>query len=568
MPSKSTAALWLKTMSGSGGGWLRLGTLLPLVSGLLLLPQAYLLAQVLHGAIIERQQLHMLWLPIGLAGTILVLRIGLNLIAEQAAVRGGEAIKLALRQRLMAQLLSPVPEGERRAGAKASTLIDQVEALEGYFVRYLPAMAQAVVLPLAFALAVAPVDWVVATLFLVTAPLIPLFMALAGLGAEAASKAQASALAQLSARFADRLSGLVTLKLLGRAEAETAAIGAASQELGRRTMMVMRIAFLSSAVLEFFAALGVAGTALYIGLSLLQLIAVPATGLTLATGLFCLLMAPEIYQPLRLLAAHYHDRAAALAAADAILATFTDKPAEPLLRPLPAVPHSGAPVRLTLMGAGVGTGPDGIDLELAPGRHIAIMGPSGIGKSSLLDAIVRLRPHRGSIALDGQALDQIEEAALRGRVGVLRQKPHIFAGTMADNIRLGRPDACDTNVRLAAQRARVTAFAHGLPDGLQTALGENGLGLSGGEVQRLALARLYLRDPGLVLLDEPTAHLDAQTEASVLDGLTAWAKGRTMIVVTHSPAVAARMDRVYRLTGNGLIVALRPAPLTHKDVAA
>lgn len=540
---------------------------LPLLAGSLLVAQALVLAALLHRAIVEGAGVAALMPQVLLLGAILLIRIGLGGLGEVAAVRFGEAIKQRLRAGLVADLLrrSPTWTGARSSGALSSTVLEQVEALDGYFTRYLPAMVQAAILPIAFAAIAFSVDWIVGLLFLISAPLIPVFMALAGWGAEAASRSQASALNRLSGRFADRLRGLVTLKLFGQDEAETARVRLASEELRVRTMRVMRIAFLSSAVLEFFAALGVAGVALYVGLTFLDLVTVRGTELTLQAGMFLLLMAPEVYQPLRLLAAHYHDRASAKAAAAEIERQFEALPeATADLAPNAGTVVATGAASLELRGVALAD-PAGrpviesADLVLEPGAHIAILGASGIGKSTLLEAIAGLRDFSGDIRIDGRALADIAEPDLRQRVAMLGQRPRLFVGSIADNIRLGRRDADHAAVRLAAQQARVADFADALPEGLATRLGEDGLGLSGGEIQRIALARIDLRDPGLVLLDEPTAHLDAATEALVLDGLAEFAKGRTLIVATHSHAVAARMDRVFRIAGGKLLPAPKPA---------
>ena len=557
----------LRQVSRLGGWRSRLGVVLPLLASAMLMLQAWVLAHILDRAIVGHESVTSLLPAVTLLIGLIALRIGLLSTGEMFSVGAGEAAKRRLRGGLARDLVArrPTWTAARSSGGLAGLGVEQIEALDGYLVRYVPAMAQAAIVPLAFALVILPVDWVVGLIFLVTAPLIPLFMALVGWGAEAASRAQAEALSRLGGRFADRLRGMVTLKLFGRADAEVAHIRDASEELRSRTMTVMRIAFLSSAVLEFFAAIGVAGVALYVGLTFLDLVSLRGTELTLAAGMFCLLMAPDVYQPLRLMAAHYHDRGAARAAIAELTAACDHLPLG-ATAPADAQPmRSGgaAALPVTLAAVHVAT-PNarpvitGAHLQLRAGEHIALVGPSGCGKSTLLEAIARLRDITGTILVGDSPLESWTEAALRNEIGMISQRPHIFAGSIADNIRLGRPDACDTALHLAAHRAAVTSFAHDLPDGLDTVLGENGLGLSGGEVQRIALARLYLRDPALILLDEPTAHLDAATEQLVLDGLKDFARGRSLIIATHSPAVAARMDRVYRVAGGTLHPALVP----------
>jgi ATP-binding cassette subfamily C protein CydD len=569
---------WLDSLARQNRARLAVVIALPLVTGLLLLPQSWVLAAILHRAIVEGAALASLWPSVALFAAILVVRLSLGAIGEICATRFSEGIKSALRSTMFRSLMAraPVWTAGKSSGALSSAVIEQVEALDGYFARYLPAMMQAGLLPIAFAVVILPIDWVVAVLFLCTAPLIPVFMALAGWGAEAASRRQAGALSRLSARFADRLRGLTTLKLFGAADREVAGVHAASDELRRRTMRVMRIAFLSSAVLEFFAALGVAGVALYVGLTFLDLVSLRGGAeLTLAAGMFCLLMAPEVYQPLRLLAAHYHDRASARAAVAEIEADLEVLPSTLSGAPADtgADPVATGPARLEIAGLSVRspTGApvlDRIDLKLEPGERVAILGASGIGKSTLLEAIAGLRPYAGSVRIDEQPLAEIGEAALRQRLAMLGQRPRVFPGSIADNIQFGRASACHASLRQAAHRAHVADFADQLPAGLATLVGEDGLGLSGGEVQRIALARIYLRDPGLILLDEPTAHLDRATESAVINDLLAFAEGRTLLVATHSLAVAARMDRVFRIAGGRLLPALKPASVPTRAGAA
>jgi ATP-binding cassette subfamily C protein CydD len=580
----------LSSLGRHGGAPLWLAIVAPLLGGALLVWQAWSLAAVLGCAIEGGAPLDTLAPGVALILGLLIIRAALGAIGERAGTSAAEAIKLQLRTSLFAQLLarSPRSADQPQSGAASAAIIDQVEALDGFFARYLPAMIQASVLPIAFGAIILPLDWLAGLLFLVTAPLIPVFMALAGWGAQHATNKQARALSLLSGRFADRLRGLLTLKLFGRAAAETSGIVAASDELRRRTLRVLRIAFLSSAVLEFFAALGVAGVALYVGLTFIDYLHLRSTPMSLELGLFLLLMAPEVYNPLRLLAAHYHDRAAAKAAIGEIESRLASPlplgersaagrvrgpSADPSQEKAPspagfAVDRSPkgrgeGPLTLNLANLTLRT-PDSArviladtDLSVAPGEHVAIMGASGIGKSTLLEAIARLRAHEGSIALDQRPLADWPEGELRGRVTMLGQKPRIFAGSMAHNIGLARPGASMADIRRAAELAHVAGFADALPEGLDTRLGEGGLGLSGGQAQRIALARIYLRDAGLILLDEPTAHLDAELEQAVLDELKHYARGRTLVIATHSLAVAARMDKAWRLAGERLL----PTPL-------
>ncbi|WP_255468988.1 thiol reductant ABC exporter subunit CydD [Achromobacter sp. UMC46] len=533
----------------------------PLVSGALLVVQAWLLASVLDAAIVRQAPRQELLAGIlGIAG-LMLLRACIIWAGERAGADAAERIKRHVRQTLFARLVAKGPYWSRgkASGELASAVVDQVEALDGFFAKYLPAMAAAAMLPVAFSVLLLPVDVVAGLVLLITAPLIPLFMALVGWGAQGASRRHLRAFARLSGFFADRLRGLSTLKLYGRAEAEAASVVAASDALRQRTMSVLRIAFLSSAVLEFFAALGVAGVAVYIGLTYLGFLDVRWSPLTLQAGLFCLLMAPEVYAPLRQFAAHYHDRATALAAVTQIAVLFDGLPqddagkAHPAAHgtALPAAPGLGARVdvqglRVTAPGRGQTVLADA-ELQLAPGEQVALMGPSGIGKSTLIEALARLRPFEGDVRIDGVPLAGWDEAALRGRVALIGQKPQLLAGSIADNIRLGRPGASDADLREAARRACVLEFSDALPHGLDTLLGSRGHGLSGGQAQRVALARLFLRDPGLILLDEPTAHLDEATQDRVLDEILAFSAGRTLLLATHAPTVAARLGRVLRV---------------------
>jgi ATP-binding cassette subfamily C protein CydD len=567
MPSKvektRAETRWLMALKRQAGRGYLLALLAPVISGGLLVIQAFTFASVLERAIVGGVAPTALLPGIALIAGLILVRTILGALGDRSSMVAAERIKLNLRTTLFGSILAKPPSWSdgRSSGALSSVMVEQVEAVDGFFSRYYPAMVQASVLPIAFAAIILPLDWLAALLFLVTAPLIPVFMALVGWGAQAATEHQATALSRLSGRFADRLRGLTTLRLFGRATSETEAVYKASENLRERTLKVLRIAFLSSAVLEFFAALGVAGVALYVGLSFLGLINVRGTPLPYQVGLFVLLMAPEVYQPLRVLAAHYHDRAAAKAAVGEMLTQFGGLPQidQSLPDRASTIAAKTGPAALEIRGVIVQTPDRGrtildrLDLSVPAGQSVAILGASGIGKSTLLEAIGRLRPYDGEIRLDGADLANIDEAQLRTELAFLPQRPRMFYGTIAENIRLGRQAASDAEVNRAANLAGVDDFAARLPLGLDTPLGDGGLGLSGGEIQRVALARIFLRDPRVMLLDEPTAHLDAATQRQVLDSLMRFAAGRTLIIATHSAAVVSRMEKVWRMAGGKLL---------------
>lgn len=560
-------AKWLRARGRVGRRAMGIAILVPLVSACFTVAQAYLLATILHRAIVDQVASSSQAAAIlGLLGLVAA-RAVLAWIGEAAGIRAAEDIKQAIRRDLFATLMRRGPDWmrQRSSGELASQILDQVEALDGYFSRFVPAMIAAAVVPIAFAVGLMPVDLVVGIVLLVTAPLIPVFMALAGWGAEAASRQHLTALSRLSGMFADRLRGLLVLKLFGRAEDEIVRVRGASDEFATRTMAVLRIAFLSSAVLEFFAALGVAGVALYVGLTYIGLLDLRGAELGLQAGLFCLLMAPEVYMPLRTLAAHYHDRASAKAAVTSLAVTFENLPAvDEAVAPTGAAWAPGGAITVTARHLTVETPDRGTilsdaTLDVLPGETVALLGPSGIGKSTLIEVLARLRGHQGRIELGGVPLADIDEAALRQNVAALGQRPRLFHGTIASNIRLGRADATDAEVRIAAEQACVLDFADRLPEGLETPIGERGRGLSGGEAQRVALARIFLRDPALVLLDEPTAHLDLETEARVMRAVLDFAAGRTLLIATHSMEVASLMDRICEIDDRQRIVTRSPA---------
>ncbi|MBB3845457.1 ATP-binding cassette subfamily C protein CydD [Xanthomonas arboricola] len=543
---------WLDALAAPATRARRLAGVAVAVSGVLLLAQAAAIAWLLQAVLVQHLALAQLR-DVG-AGLVcaLVGRALLNAWAQSLTGEVADVARRELRTRIARRLVQhgPVWLRRQRSGELGELSLAHTDALEGYFVGYQLARIEMLLVPPLILVAVFSVDWVVGLVLLLTAPLIPFFMMLVGWGAEAAGRDQLSELARMGGHFADRLKGLGLLRVYGRGEAELSGIAAAAEGVRERSLKVLRIAFLSSTVLEFFASVSVAIVALYFGLTYLGMLDLHGLP-TLGAGMFCLLLAPEFFAPLRRLAAHYHDRANALAAvaeAERLLEGFAPPSAAPAvtvpaLRALePAQAH--APL---LQARDLALRPPGaphtvvahFSLTLQPGQRVAVIGASGSGKSTLLEGLAGwLAPEAGSVVLRPGT-----------RIGYATQRPYLFHGSIADNLRLADPQAGAARLHAVADAAQVLRFAAQLPAGLDTQIGERGFGLSGGEARRVALARLLLREPDLLLLDEPTAFLDPDTEAELLRTLGVFARGRAVVLATHSAAVMRWADTVIDLRG-------------------
>jgi ATP-binding cassette, subfamily C, bacterial CydD len=529
-----TPSRWLKTQKIHAGGKLKQAVVLGTLSGWLLILQAGCLAQAVSGVIFDQRSLAqvMPWLWGLLA--IFIARAVLAWASERAAHDAAQRVKLSLRAELYDKLrrLGPAYLTEQRTGDLVNTLSDGIEALEAYYARFLPAISLMALVPLSILVFVFPIDWISALVMLGTAPLIPLFMILIGKGAERRNQQQWQKLATMSAHLLDTIQGLTSLKLFNASRREAVLIARISDDYRRTTLSVLRIAFLSAFALEFFSTVSIAIVAVLIGFRLFW------GELDFPYGFFVLLLAPEFYLPLRNLGTHYHARMAAIGAAGKML--------EILESPLPdghatsadTLPIQGS-IELHLNGVGF-TYPDGrralrgVDLTIEAGERVAIVGPSGAGKSTLLNLLLGFQPPgEGEIRINGQPLADLDPVAWRRQIAWVPQRAHLFPGSLADNIRLARPDAGQAEVEQAARLARADDFIRRLPQGYDTVVGEGGRALSGGQIQRVALARAFLKNAPLVILDEATAHLDLESEQAIQQAMASLARGRTLILVAH-----------------------------------
>ncbi len=517
------------------------------LTALLVVAQAWLLATVISGCFIRHQSLTHLRVPVAVLLGVILARAGLGWVTERTADRASSSAKSDLRTALVERVADLGPAGLDREdpGTLIVLATSGIDALDGYFARYLPQLFLAVIVPVTVLLVVVGIDWISALIIVVTVPLIPLFMALVGASARDRMDRQATMLRRLAGHFLDVVAGLPTLKIFGRAKAQAATIREITHRYREATMATLRVAFLSSLILELLATISVALVAVAVGLRLL------GGHVSLTTALFVLILAPEAYLPLRLLGASYHASAEGMKAAEDVFAVL-EQPTAPR-GALADVPDPSA----------VGVHIDGLEVTY-PGRHlpalrqltahvepgevIAVAGPSGCGKSTLLGALLGFVPvHQGRISVGGFDLADLDPDAWRAQVAWVPQRPHLFARSIAENIRLGRPGATDADVDAAVLAAGLDGVVARLPDGLRTVLGEGGVGLSTGERQRVALARAFVRDAPLLLLDEPTANLDGETEAVVLTAIRRLVVGRTVIMAAHRPSLLALADRVVSL---------------------
>ncbi|MDC9598279.1 heme ABC transporter permease/ATP-binding protein CydD [Xenorhabdus anantnagensis] len=563
---QSELVRWLKQQTAPARRWLRLSMLLGLISGLLIISQAWLLATILQALIMDNVPRENLINQFLMLAATFTLRAIVNAVRERVGFICGKVVRQQIRNMVLDKLeqLGPVWVKGKPAGSWATIILEQIEDMQDFYSRYLPQIALATMIPILILITVFPINWAAGLILFVTAPLIPLFMALVGLGAADANQRNFVALSRLSGNFLDRLRGLETLRLFHRGEAEVKQITESTENFRRKTMEVLRMAFLSSAVLEFFAAVSIAVVAVYFGFSYLGELHFGSYGMgvTLFAGFLALILAPEFFQPLRDLGTFYHAKAQAIGAAESLFTllssdgeqaansgektlldkkTADKKPVTIEACKLEIMSHDGH--RLA--------GP--LNFTIDRHQRIALVGKSGAGKSSLINVLLGFLPYHGSLKINGIELRELDLTKWRECLSWVGQNPHLPEQTLLDNIRLGQYDATQEQINDVMERAYVSEFINDLPDGINTVVGDNAARLSVGQAQRIAVARALLNPCQLLLLDEPAASLDAHSEQRVMMALNQASHQQTTLLVTHLLEETLSYDQIWVME-NGLLI--------------
>ncbi|OOR99264.1 thiol reductant ABC exporter subunit CydD [Haemophilus paracuniculus] len=540
---------WLRQQQKVVKKWLYLNVLLGGLSAILMIAQMGLLASMLEKMIVQKQlPSDFLWQIVALFGCF-VGRAVLIWGRERAGFNAGQTLRLHLRKLVIEKLslAGPMSISQRPVGSWATMMLEQVDNIHQFYARYLPQQFLSLIVPLAILCFVFPLNWAAGVILFVTLPLLPIFMALAGFKATEANQRNIGALSRLSGQFLDRLKGLETIRLFGQAEAQTEQIHQSTEQFRLSTMDVLKMAFLSSAVLEFFTAVSIAVMAVYFGFYYLGEITFGdyGTSVSLFIGFFCLMLAPEFYQPLRELGVYYHDKAAAIGAADSLedfLSQEVRVPAEgqKFLPNQPLAIRAKDCVVLSPQGKPLS---QPLNFEINAHQHIALIGQSGAGKTSLMNLLLGFLPYEGSLAINGVELRELNLAVWREKLAWVGQNPQLMKGTLKENILLGNPNVSDAELERALALSKADEFVYRL--GFDRQVQDGNAGISGGQAQRIAIARALLRPYQLLLLDEPTASLDMQSEQQVLAALHNLSREQTTLMITHRIEDLKQCDQIW-----------------------
>ena len=519
------------------------------ISALFMMGQMALIALMLHKIIIEHQTASQFIAEIGLLFGSFTARAVLIWLREQMGFKAGKTLRLHLRQQIIQKLLAvgPMSLQQKPTGSWANLMLEQVENLHNFYARYLPQQFLSLIVPILILCVVFPINWAAGLILFSTLPLLPIFMALAGIKAVEANQRNIGVLSRMSGQFLDKLRGLETIRLFGQAEKQTEQIYQSTEEFRLSTMDVLKMAFLSSAVLEFFTAISIAVMAVYFGFTFLGELDFGGYGVAvgLFTGFFCLMLAPEFYQPLRELGVFYHDKAAAIAAADNIEAFLNEEVlshqvSQKDFQNQPLVIQAKDCVVLSVQGKCL-TQP--LNFEICEKQHIALVGQSGAGKSSLMNMLLGFLPYEGSVTINGVELRELNLSQWRAKLAWVGQNPQLIRGSLKENILLGNREVSEQSLEQALSRSKADEFVYRL--GLEHQVQDSNAGISGGQAQRIAIARALLRDYELLMLDEPTASLDLQSEQQVLEALQHLSQQHTTLMITHRVEDLANCDEIW-----------------------
>ena len=540
---------WLREQQKTVKKYLLLNVFFGAISALFMMGQMALIALMLHKIIIEHQTASQFIAEIGLLFGSFTARAVLIWLREQMGFKAGKTLRLHLRQQIIQKLLAvgPMSLQQKPTGSWANLMLEQVENLHNFYARYLPQQFLSLIVPILILCVVFPINWAAGLILFSTLPLLPIFMALAGIKAVEANQRNIGVLSRMSGQFLDKLRGLETIRLFGQAEKQTEQIYQSTEEFRLSTMDVLKMAFLSSAVLEFFTAISIAVMAVYFGFTFLGELDFGGYGVAvgLFTGFFCLMLAPEFYQPLRELGVFYHDKAAAIAAADNIEAFLNEEVlshqvSQKDFQNQPLVIQAKDCVVLSVQGKCL-TQP--LNFEICEKQHIALVGQSGAGKSSLMNMLLGFLPYEGSVTINGVELRELNLSQWRAKLAWVGQNPQLIRGSLKENILLGNREVSEQSLEQALSRSKADEFVYRL--GLEHQVQDSNAGISGGQAQRIAIARALLRDYELLMLDEPTASLDLQSEQQVLEALQHLSQQHTTLMITHRVEDLANCDEIW-----------------------